>query len=150
MAKVAVQDLTAGLLDRLHDTILDGRTRNPRYRQHQLQSLHSFLQQNRDELCRAMVEDTNSLTEEIYAEFHFAIETVRLIHESIDFDKCLKQEYSIAKGHNDSQRRVPIGVVLVRPTTHTRLFSIVSVIAAAFAAGNAILLEVSTNPHHRY
>ena len=148
MAKVVVQDLTTDLLDRLHDTILDGRTRNPRYRQHQLQSLHSFLQQNMDELCRAIAEDTNSLTEEIYTEFHFTIETVRLLHGNIDFDKCLRQEYLIARGDNDSQRRVPIGLVLVRPTTHTRLFSIVSVIAAAFAAGNAILLEVSTNSHH--
>ena len=147
MAKVVSQDLTDDLLDRLHDTVLDGRTRNARYRQNQLQSLHSFLQQNMDALCRTMVEDTNSPAEEIYVEFHFAIETVRLVHGNIDFDKSLKQEYLIAKGHDDSQRRVPVGLVLIRPTTHTRLFSIVSAIAASFAAGNATLLEVSSSFH---
>ena len=144
MAKaVAVQQVTTDCLDRLDNTILDGRSRNPRYRQHQLESLHSFLKQDMDKLCEAIGKDTNLSVEEIYSEFHLSIETVRLLHEGIDFNKCLKEEYAVARGEDDSKRRIPVGVVLIRPTAHTRLFSIVSVVAAALAAGNAILLEVS-------
>lgn len=79
---------------------------------------------------------------EAEVEFSMAIATDRKDYEAIDFDKAIADEYKIARGENNTERRVGHGVVVVRPTTHTRFYSIMSAVACAIAAGNTFVVEV--------
>ena len=59
-----------------------------------------------------------------------------------NFEKSIEEEYIISHNKGNLQRRVPYGLVFIRPQMHTRFFSIISAVAAAIAAGNCVLLEV--------
>lgn len=67
---------------------------------------------------------------------------IRHFYDSIDFAKELKEECLVTTGVDNVSRRVGVGLVVIRPTTYTRFYSVISPIAAAIAAGNCILLEV--------
>lgn len=70
------------------------------------------------------------------------MDVLRQSYDSLDFEKELKEEYSITNGDDNLSRRVGVGIVLIRPTSHTRLYSVVAPVCAAIAAGNCVLLEV--------
>ncbi|KAJ0294955.1 hypothetical protein CBS470a_000461 [Colletotrichum nupharicola] len=69
------------------------------------------------------------------------MEAVRHFYESLDFGKELDTEYLVAHGKDNTTRRTGAGLVIIRPTTYTRLFSILSPLAAAIAAGSVVALE---------
>ncbi|KAI9667675.1 MAG: hypothetical protein M1821_000492 [Bathelium mastoideum] len=121
---------------------VDGRTENVRYRQNELQRLHRTLRDHADTICEAIEKDAQSPRVEVDSEFYLGMLGVRDAYKSLDFSKELKDEYLIAKEKNNENRRVRYGIVLIRPTTHTRFFSIVAPLALAIAAGNCILLEL--------
>lgn len=129
-------------VERLQMSAVDGRAENGRFRQDQLQSLHGALRQEAGRICAALQADSDSSAAEIETEFYLAMEAVRHFYETLDFEKNLKDEYSVKHGKDNVDRRVAVGVVVIRPTSHTRLYSIITPLAAAIAAGNCILLEV--------
>lgn len=130
-------------VERLQMSVVDGRAENGRHRQNQLQSLHKTLREEAGEICAALQADLGSTAAEAETEIYLAMEAVRHFYESVDFDKDLKDEYSVAHGKDNLSRRVGLGLVLIRPTSHTRVFSTVTPLAAAIAAGNCVLLEVA-------
>lgn len=71
-----------------------------------------------------------------------ALDAVRHFYDTLDFDKELQQEYNVANGKDNKDRRVGAGLVIIRPTTHTRYYSIVNPLAAAISAGNCVILEL--------
>jgi hypothetical protein len=62
-----------------------------------------------------------------------AIGAVKQHYDTIDFDHAIAKEYRIARGENNIERRVGHGVFLIKPTTHTRFYSIISAVACAIA-----------------
>jgi acyl-CoA reductase-like NAD-dependent aldehyde dehydrogenase len=136
----------AAAVERLEEAAVDGRTEGIRYRQDQLQSLHAALRDAASDVCAALAKDSLASAAEVETEFYLAMDAVRHFYESLDFDKELEDEYSVARGKNHGGRRVGAGIVVIRPTTHTRFFSIVTPLAAAIAAGNCIILEVRQSP----
>ncbi|KAG8159435.1 hypothetical protein KVR01_011096 [Diaporthe batatas] len=130
-------------IDRLQDSVVDGRTENGRYRQDQLQRLHSTLREQASQVIAALVAASKSCSAEADAEFYLGMEAVRHFYDSLDFEKDLKDEYNVVRGEDNLERRVGAGLVVIRPTTHTRFYSIVTPLAAAIAAGNCIILELS-------
>lgn len=72
---------------------------------------------------------------------------VRQNYEAINFDQSIANEYKIARGENNMKRRVGHGVVVVKPTTHTRFYAITSAVACAIAAGNTFVVEVCFCEH---
>jgi len=130
------------IIQRLGAAITDGRTANIRYRQNEFQKLHTALTENADALANAIAKDTQATSSEIEVELFLTMNSVRHFHDSLDFGKELKEEYSITDGKDNPHWRVGVGLVVIRPTTHTRLYSVVAPICAAIAAGNCILLEV--------
>lgn len=137
-------DPTAAI-DRLQESVVDGRAENGRYRQDQLQSLHKTLREEAGQLCAALQADAaRSTTAEVEAEYFLTMQAVKHWYDSIDFEKDLEEEYRVAHGKDNVARRVGAGLVVVKPTSHTRLYSIVAPLAAAVAAGNCIVLEVSS------
>ena len=134
----------------LYSTLLasarDGRGRTARYRQHQLQFLHRFLRNKAEVIRSAIGRDACATEFEIETEFGMSLAAVRKLYNHIDFSKSFKDEFRIARHEDNPDARVPHGIVLVRPTLHTRFFSIISALATAFAAANMVLLEVCFSP----
>lgn len=130
-------------IERLQMSAVDGRAENGRFRQDQLQSLHGALRQEAGRICAALQADSDSSAAEVETEFYLAMEAIRHFYGTLDFDKNLKGEYGVVHGKDNLNRRVAVGFVVIKPTSHTRFYSIVTPLAAAIAAGNCILLEVS-------
>jgi hypothetical protein len=80
----------------------------------------------------------------VEAEFFLTMDAVRHFYESLDFQTELEQEYRLAHGKDNENRRVGAGLVIIRPTSHTRLYSIISPLAASISAGNCVLVEVGS------
>ena len=133
-------------LKRVYAASTDSRTSNVRFIQEQLKVLHQSFVDQRETILSTLV--GNLLTQpEAEVEYSLALASVRQHYEAIDFNKAIEDEYKIAQGKDNSERRVGYGVVIVKPTGHTRLFSIVSVVACAIAAGNTFIVEVCPRTH---
>jgi acyl-CoA reductase-like NAD-dependent aldehyde dehydrogenase len=132
-------------LQRLRTSVIDGRAQNSRFKQKQLQSLHAELLVQADAICKSITEDTQNSAAEVETEFYLTMTALKHFYESIDFAQDLKEEYLVTKGVDNTSRTVGAGLVVIRPTTYTRLYSIIVPIAAAIAAGNCILLEVRSS-----
>ena len=124
----------------------DGRGHNARYRQHQLLCLHRSLRANAGAIRSAIRRDASATELEVDIEFGMSLAAIRKLYEQIDFPKYLRDEYRLARHEDNPEARVPNGIVLLRPTIHTRFFSIIAALATAFAAGNVVLLEVCSSP----
>ncbi|KAJ5636961.1 uncharacterized protein N7484_010274 [Penicillium longicatenatum] len=128
-------------LKRVCAAATDGRTSNVRFLQSQLKVLHQSILDSREEILEVIASNPLTTETEAEVEFSMAIATVRQHYEAIDFDQAIANEYKIAKGKNNTERRVGHGVVVVRPTTHTRFYGIISATACAIAAGNTFVIE---------
>jgi acyl-CoA reductase-like NAD-dependent aldehyde dehydrogenase len=128
----------------LQAAAIDGRTSNVRYRQNELHSLHAVLRSNADAICTAIKKDSqNRVSDSISeSEYYLAMDAITHFYEGLDFDKALVTEYLISTGADNPNRRVGKGIVVIRPTAHTRFYSIICPLAAAIAAGNCVCLEV--------
>jgi acyl-CoA reductase-like NAD-dependent aldehyde dehydrogenase len=129
-------------LQRLRASVIDGRAQNSRFKLKQLYSLHAELLVQANAICTAIAEDTQNSAAEVETEFYLTMTALRHFYESIDFGQDLKEEYLVTKNMDNTSRRVGAGIVVIRPTTYTRLFSMIVPIAAAIAAGSCVLLEV--------
>lgn len=138
-------------LERIAESVTDGRAENIRYRQEELFSLHSSLLEHAPIICRALGtvpktisdERPEEAEQEVEVEYYLTLDAVRHFYDSLDFDKELENEYAVTNGENFEIRRVGYGMVVIRPTRHTRLYSVVVPLAAALAAGNCVVVEVS-------
>ncbi|KAK1971292.1 hypothetical protein LY78DRAFT_651961 [Colletotrichum sublineola] len=129
-------------IEKLLDTVVDGRAEGIRFRQDNLLSLHNELRKESSALTAAQERDTGASKAEIEAEHFMALEAVRHFYGSLDFGKELATEYLVAHGKDNANRRIGAGLVIIRPTIHTRLFSILSPLSAALAAGSVVALEL--------
>ncbi|PQE22030.1 aldehyde dehydrogenase protein [Rutstroemia sp. NJR-2017a BBW] len=134
-------------LDRLRASVIEGTTENVRYRQRELERLHSSLCKNKSLLLSSISKDADGASGksnfEPDAEFWLTINAMETHYKSLDFEKSMVEEYLIAKGSDNKERRVGQGLVIIRPTAHTRFYSIITPIAAAIAAGNCVALELA-------
>ncbi|KAJ0290523.1 hypothetical protein COL940_001041 [Colletotrichum noveboracense] len=128
-------------IEKLLVTLVDGRAEGIRFRQDNLISLHEGLRKESAALCAAEEKDSGASKTEAEVEHFLSMEAVRHFYESLDFGKELDTEYLVAHGKDNTTRRTGAGLVIIRPTTYTRLFSILSPLAAAIAAGSVVALE---------
>ncbi|KAK8041325.1 hypothetical protein PG994_014332 [Apiospora phragmitis] len=133
-------DTTA--IERLQDAVTDGRAENIRYRQNQLQSLHARLRDEAGSLCGALARDSQASGAEVETEYYLAMDAVRHFYDSLDFKAEHEREYAVTHGRDNATRRLGAGLVVVRPTSHTRFYSIVTPLAAAISAGNCVIVEL--------
>lgn len=135
----------AAAIERLQTSVVDGRTENGRYRQYQLHALHKILREEAGQICAAIQTDSKAPASEVETEYYLAMETVRHFYSTLDFEKDLEEEYRVVHGKDNPDRRLGVGLVVLRPTSHTRFYSVVTPLAAAVAAGNCVVLEVSSD-----
>ncbi|KAK0613362.1 Aldehyde/histidinol dehydrogenase [Immersiella caudata] len=135
---------------RLQTSALESLPSSPRHQQSQLSALHSALRSNTSALLDALTSNAHPRisTAEAEAEYASALDAVRHFYDGIDAKKALEEEYAVAKGRNNEGRRVPVGIVVVRPGWHTRLWSVVVPVAAAIAGGNCVVAELPKEGGH--
>lgn len=131
------------IYDRVRAAAIDGRGHNVRYRQIQLHLLHDFLAKNVDAVCSALSQESgDSSAAEAEMEFYLTMSAIKQLYDSLNFEQAMVEEYAVAHNKDNASRRMPYGIVIVRPTTFTRFYSIISAVAAALAAGNCVIVEV--------
>ena len=132
--------------EQLRAAAIDGRTENVRHRQNEIQKLHLSLCENAMIILSSISKDSDgsssTITIESEAEYWLTMNAVEQQYEGLDFEESIKQEYLIATGANNQSQRIGKGVIVIRPTTHTRFYSIIVPLATAMAAGNCTALEV--------
>ncbi|KAK8067053.1 hypothetical protein PG997_013800 [Apiospora hydei] len=129
-------------IERLQDAVTDGRAENIRYRQNQLQSLHASLREEAGSICSALAKDAQSSAAEVETEYYLAMDAVRHFYDSLNFAEEHEKEYAVTHGKDNATRRLGAGLVVIRPTSHTRFYSIVTPLAAAISAGNCVIVEL--------
>lgn len=131
-----------GGIDKLRATVTDGRTGNVRHRQNELYKLHAELRARSEPILSALRNEAECPTTTAETEVSLTMDAVRKVYEALDFDQSIKDEYLVKEGKENLSRRVGTGLIAIRPTRHTRFYSIMTPLVVAIAAGNCILLEV--------
>ncbi|TGO62071.1 hypothetical protein BCON_0022g00080 [Botryotinia convoluta] len=133
-------------IDNLRASVIDSRSDNVRYRQNELQSLHKVLRNNVDRITSAISEDlfghVRKIDTEVLCVFYLASDVIRRSYQTLNFKESISNEYKVANGIDFLSRKIGKGLVVIRPTTHTRFYSIIWPIAIAIAAGNSVCLEL--------
>ena len=132
----------ASAIKRINAACIDGRAQTPRYIQQQLMRLHDVLVENASEIRDAIRKDSHHTTTEIDVEYYLALQCVKDQYSQINVERCIEEEYHLAKSINSPNRMVATGVVYIEPADYTRLYSIIAPASAAIAAGNCVVVEV--------
>lgn len=130
-------------IEALQATALTARCHNSFFRQKQLKSLHDALRQDSNTIKDAVKSDTRVSDQEATAEVALSLSIVKEHYSSIKPAKELEEEYQVSSGKNAQDQTKPWGVVYIEPQqNHTPLFSIITALSAALAAGNCVALKV--------
>jgi len=133
---------------RINAACIDGRAQSPRYIQQQLLRLHDTLVENAKHVRDAIRSDSHHTASEVEVEYYLALQSVKDQYLQLNVERIIEDEYHLANLIDSPSRMVAAGVVYISPADHTRLYSIVAPVAAAIAAGNCVVLEVSKVQGH--
>ncbi|OJJ85012.1 uncharacterized protein ASPGLDRAFT_34663 [Aspergillus glaucus CBS 516.65] len=106
---------------------IDGRVHNVRYRQDQFHRLQSAILRDLEEIKHSISQEFSRSAQEVQVEICLALKD---------------NEYLVANGHGNIDRRRGAGIVYILPTRHTLFYSVIAALSAALAAGNCIILEL--------
>lgn len=126
---------------RIRSAAIDGRAQNPFFRRSKLKLLHEALAARAADIRRALGRDSGHTPAEVAVEFWLALNLIAAVHDAIDPDAVLADEYRVANGHDAPDAREPIGIVVLEPAAHTFLYSLASVLAPALGAGNCVIVQ---------
>jgi acyl-CoA reductase-like NAD-dependent aldehyde dehydrogenase len=130
-------------IKRINAACIDGRAQTPRYIQQQLLRLHDILVENAKHIRDAIRSDSHHTASEAEVEYYLALQSVKDQYLQLNVERAIKEEYHLANMIDSPSRVAAAGVVYILPADHTRLYSIIAPVAAAIAAGNCVVLEVS-------
>jgi hypothetical protein len=130
------------VVDNANNAAIDGRLADLRYRQNQLQSLHSNLVSNSSKLLLTLGRADNLTQPEAHYVMAQALQEVRSHYDALDLKKELKKEFRIRNGESDKNRTMAFPVAYLIPQKYMRIFSIVSVLSCAIEAGTCLVIEV--------
>ncbi|OQV00734.1 hypothetical protein CLAIMM_06193 [Cladophialophora immunda] len=133
---------SAETVDLVLSTIQDGRTRDLRYRQRQLRSLHAWITghvadietgvQKTDHLSRP---ETRLLT-------ILSLSRLREVYDALDLKTELADEYRIKNGQDHAGRQVPEELTYVVPERRLLFYNIMSILYVCIAAGSSVIVEL--------
>lgn len=141
---MSVQDATPErCFPRLSAAYIDGRAHTARFRQQQFHRLHSVLVFNKSRLVEALQADNDYTELEAVFEFSLGLSELRSMYESVDLEAELAASRAVQSGQDGLQRKIGLGIVYIRPEkAKSSLYSILSPLCAALAAGNCVIVEV--------
>ncbi|TIA20521.1 aldehyde dehydrogenase PutA [Aureobasidium pullulans] len=132
----------------IESAAVDGRARTPRFIQRQLANLHKAITTNAKIIQDAIVADTGAKLREAQLEIHLSISVVKELYDNFSVEEALSQEYRVARGQDWCDRNDAVGTIYLRPQSHNLVYSIVSPLANAIAAGNCVVIECPGNADH--
>ncbi|CAI7600575.1 unnamed protein product [Penicillium discolor] len=135
----------AASLRAVREAVLDGRMHNTFTRRTQLEALQQTLLDKADAIQDAILADTSYVASEAAVEYLLTLNTLKEYHKSLNVDRALQDEYAITRGEDAANRRDPVGVVYIVPTSYTVFYSILVAVAGALTAGNCIVIELSNS-----
>ena len=122
---------------------LEGRAQPLRYRQGQLQRLHSEMIRSKDIFKSAIAADTGHTSLEIDLEFALVLSELRLHYDSLNLQSELAIARQIENGIDNADRTQPVGIVYVVPAEQNLFYSVMAPLCAAITAGSCVIVEVS-------
>ncbi|KAL5351162.1 hypothetical protein ACLOAV_003013 [Pseudogymnoascus australis] len=103
-------------LEQLRAAAIDCRTENVRYRQNEIQKLHSCLRENATAILSSISKDSDgsssAISLESEAEYWMTMNAVEEQHDGLDFEASIKQEYLIVTGANNQNTMLNVDSVL--------------------------------------
>ena len=133
----------ADAVDRVLATAMEGQAQSLRYLEQQLSRLHAALTKASSEIQSAIQTDTKQSRSEAELQYALTLGTVASFFSESSFETLLQTEYSLARRENAPNNRTAFGAVYIVPSMYNLVYSCVTAVAAAIAAGNCIILEVS-------
>jgi acyl-CoA reductase-like NAD-dependent aldehyde dehydrogenase len=127
------------IFSRIEVSHQEGRAQSVRLRQKLFHSLHSTIKASEKAIKRAIQADTGYSDHDVNIEYSLTISELRTHYESLD----LRRELDSQKAVENLDATTSVGVVYIIPARGNLLYSVVSALTAALAAGNCIVLEVT-------
>ena len=127
----------------LRAAVIDGRAQNVYYKMTQLEHLHKSLVKNASAIQNAIVADTGNTSGEAKIEYTLALNALRDQFVQLDPKKILDEEYAVTRKQNASNMRVGAGSVVIQPASYGLVYSVITPLVAAIAAGNCVIVQVS-------
>jgi acyl-CoA reductase-like NAD-dependent aldehyde dehydrogenase len=125
---------------------IEGRARNLRSRQQQLQSLFDHLTARSDELAQAIKTETPCLLHEAQVAVAAMLLELRKHYDRLDLKAELTTEYKSKKGHSCPERRIATRIVYIIPDSAFLAFSVFTALCAVIEAGSCCVVEVRYQP----
>lgn len=126
-------------LARLEISCIEGRLQSIRYRQHIFHSLYKTLKSFETPIKNAIVADTGYGEIEVNLEYGLLMSELRLQYDTLNLEEDLRARDQLhSLGATKS-----VGIVYLVPSKYNLLYSTVSALLAAIAAGNCVVIEVS-------
>ena len=123
---------------------IEGTARSVRHRQQQFHKLHKALVEAKSSLTAAIKEDYGYSETEASFEYAFVLAELHATYGTISLEAENAAARRIEQGLDNMDRRIGAGIVYIRPDmSRTSLYSTVSPLSAAMAAGNCVIVEVS-------
>lgn len=138
------------VLSRVEGGAIDGRLSVLRLRQRLFKLLHSALVKHHDAAVQAIQSDEDCSLAEAQIVYGSTLIDLRNHYDNLDFKTDLEQEYALARGESNTERRVPISMTYIIPDTHALFFSALSALGGALEAGSCVVIEVSLRAKLRH
>ncbi|KEF55912.1 uncharacterized protein A1O9_07492 [Exophiala aquamarina CBS 119918] len=132
----------AGSLDRVLAAAVEGQARSQRFIQRQLNTLHEIFVKDGPDIRTAMKTDSSQTNSEIEIQYTLALESIVNSFSESDFDQALAAEYRLAKSENTPDNRCAYGIVYIEPASYNLVYSCVTAVTTAIAAGNCVVLKL--------
>ncbi|MCJ1472615.1 hypothetical protein MMC13_001264 [Lambiella insularis] len=121
---------------------LEGRPQSIRYRHSQLRQLQTQLINSKETIISAIKADFDHTDLEADFECALLLSELRQHYEALDPPKELAKRRQIADGKDSIGKTKSVGIVYIVPSKHTLLYSALSPLCAAIAAGNCVIVEL--------
>jgi acyl-CoA reductase-like NAD-dependent aldehyde dehydrogenase len=122
---------------------LEGRAQPIHYRKTQLHRLQIELLNSADEIKASIKADEGHTSHEADFEYILVLSELRQHYDTLNPKNELATMRQIELGNSNLSRSKSTSIAYVEPSAHTRLYSVLSPVCAAIAAGNCVIVEVS-------
>lgn len=136
---------TAMPFPRLQIAQIDGQGQPTLRKQAHLRRMFETLTRSASTITLAIQSDSSHSAKEVKLELSLALFELKSLYESLDLAADLRSSQDVPLNQNNLARMRPTGIVYIVPTKHCLFYSAISPVAAAIAAGNAVILEVSSS-----
>ncbi|KAH6961790.1 hypothetical protein BKA56DRAFT_599163 [Ilyonectria sp. MPI-CAGE-AT-0026] len=123
----------------------EGRLENVLQRQKELAALHGSVKKSSSNLIRALNQDLQTTDESAAEELQLTLDTIKHLYDGLNFPASLANERSIKQGASSVDNLVPLGPTLIDPAPHAPVASTLIPLAAAVAAGSAVVALVHSS-----